>query len=282
MNGFLPTYFGTECNDYHAKIGAMFLVAMVKRIYEPGCQCDYALVLEGGQGAGKSSACRILAGDRYFSDSLPRLGGDEKRISMHLRSKWLIEIAELAAMKRGEVEDIKAFITRRAENYLPSYAKLQVNEPRTCVFVATTNDDRYLKDDTGERRFWPAKVGVIDLEALERDREQLFAEAAYKMRDGYRHWPDHTFEERWIKPEQAKRKVVDPREEIVVAWAVKVSSGRDQLTGREIAAEALGLGPDRYDPVIGKIIGRGMKTAGWLSDHKKTGTIWTRPVRVKE
>jgi predicted P-loop ATPase len=106
-----------------ARIGRWFLIAMVARIFEPGCKCDYMMVLEGEQGIGKSAACRILAGP-WFSDALPDPHkGDPVRLSMHLRGKWLIEIAEMSSISRAEAGALKALLTQTEERCTPKFAR---------------------------------------------------------------------------------------------------------------------------------------------------------------
>jgi predicted P-loop ATPase len=213
----------------------MFFVSMVARIYEPGCKVDYILVLEGPQGAGKSSACRILGGD-WFSDSLS-CDVARKDASQHLRGKWLIEVAELAALNKSEVTQLKSFLTRQVEIYRPPYGRVEIHEPRQCVFLGTTNKDAYLRDETGSRRFWPVRCGEIDLAALARDRDQLFAEAVNAYRANEAWWPDRDFEQVHMLPEQEARFEFDVWEETVSDYLV----GQTRTTVGKVAEECLGF-----------------------------------------
>lgn len=206
LDGWLARYLGVAESEYASMVGAKFLISMVARVERPGCKVDHALMLIGEQGDMKSTACRVLSGDPWFSDQLPHLSGhDEKRLSQHLRGKWLIEIAELSALKNAEIEDVKKFVTRQTEKYLPSYGRHEAIEDRQCVFVATTNEDMPLKDETGDRRWWPVNVGVIDVEGLRRARDQLMAEAFARYAAGEEWWFERSVEKRVVLPEQKQR-----------------------------------------------------------------------------
>lgn len=170
------------------QFGRAWLIAAVARALRPGCKADNALVLEGAQGAGKSSALRALAGEEWFFDGLRDLHG--KDASAGLRGKWIIELPELSAMRRSDAEAVKAFLSRTEERYRPAYGKFEVVEPRRCVFAGTTNRSDYLADDTGGRRFWPVSVGKIDLAGLKRDRDQIWAEAVTAYQTGEPWWLD--------------------------------------------------------------------------------------------
>ncbi len=213
---WMQTYLGASPTKYVAGIGKMFFVAMVARIFSPGCKADYMVILEGLQGIMKSTVCAILGGE-WFSDNLPEnVAG--KDAAQHLRGKWLIEIAEMHAMSKADVAALKAFITRPIEIFRPPYGRKDVHEPRQCLFIGTTNKEVYLRDETGGRRFWPVKVGVthgLDPDALRRDRDQLFAEAVHRFKEREKWWPDKDFEVKHIKPEQEARYDADVWEDVI-------------------------------------------------------------------
>jgi predicted P-loop ATPase len=263
-------YLGAEPSDYGAGIGRMFLIAMVARIYEPGCKADYMPVLEGEQGAGKSRACRVLAGE-WFSDSLPDI--HHKDAKEHLRGKWLIEIAELSAIGRADAEALKAFISRPIERFRASYGRKEVTEPRQCIFVGTTNRSAYLKDETGARRFWPVKVGNINIHALERDRNQLFAEAVAAYRQGTNWWPDGAFERGHIKPEQAKRFEADPWEQTIREFV----AGRERVNVTSIAKDALGLDVGKVGTIEQRRISGVLVDLGWIAGRDNRGRFYAAP-----
>lgn len=186
LDSWVLRYLGVADTPYARAVGKRWLISAVARIFQPGCKADCVLILEGPQGIRKSSALKALS-EPWFTDRLSDLGS--KDAAMETRGVWVIEIAELDTMSRAEVGTIKAFISRTHDRFRPPYGKRLVDLPRQCVFAGSVNPEGgYLKDATGGRRFWPIRCGAIDLEALARDRDQLWAEAVARHRAGEPWW----------------------------------------------------------------------------------------------
>jgi hypothetical protein len=272
LSEWLSTYLGAEQNDYTARIGSMFLIGMVARIMRPGCKLDYMPTIEGDQGLLKSRMCGVLAGE-YFSDHLPDIAG--KECSQHLRGKWLIEVAELRAFSRSAIDHFKEFLTRDTERYRPPWGRKEVHEPRQCVFIGTTNKELYLRDETGNRRFWPVKITKIELENLQRDRDLLFAEAVYRFRNGETWWPDAKFERTKIAAEQEARYEVDVWEhpiELFIKHTAKITIMEIALgaLGFEVVRPGMTVSRDEPQPVRGTPINRLS-----LNDQRRIAAILT-------
>jgi hypothetical protein len=178
--------FGATANRYHVRAGRNMLIAMVARAYRPGCQVDEALVFEGPQGAFKSSALRIIGGE-YFKELTA--DPNSKDFEHQLRGVWLGEFPELHAMRRtDDIARIKQFITNREDHYRPPYAREMRDYPRRIVLCGSTNEDCWIHDPTGGRRFIPIEVDKIDLQWLRENRDQVFAEAVELYKAGRKWW----------------------------------------------------------------------------------------------
>ncbi len=262
-------YLGAENNIYNHSVFRWFLISMVARIYRPGCKADHMLVLEHGQGELKSTACRVLASDEYFSDSLPDIA-QGKEVSQHLRGKWVVEISEMHAFNKAEATALKAFLTRTHERYRPPYASKEVDEPRQCVFIGTSNKEAYLRDETGGRRFWPIKCGNIDIEALREDRDMLLAEAKLAYDAGETWWPDREFEREHIQPQQEARFEFDEWFDSVRVWLETLS----KTSIPAVAIGALSIPIDRLDVGQQRRIAAIMRKLGWVSKRHNNDRWW--------
>ncbi|MGE0830480.1 MAG: VapE domain-containing protein, partial [Hyphomonadaceae bacterium] len=184
LDRWLVHYCAAEDSPYVREVGRVFLIAAVRRAKHPGTKFDSMLILEGEQGAFKSTAVRVLAGrDDWFSDDVP-IGEEGKRVIEATRGKWILEEGELAGMSNRDVEHLKAFCSRVADRGRLAFERRPLDIPRAFVIVGTTNKKSYLSDMTGARRFLPVAVGNIDINALIRDRDQLLAEAVVREAAG--------------------------------------------------------------------------------------------------
>ena len=262
--------------EYLTSVGRAFMVSAVARVLDPGCQADCALVLEGTQGIGKSSALRILAGDEWFSDSLPS-DLKHKDAKDHLRGKWIIELPELAQFKRNEIETVKAFLSRRHEQYRPSYGRHEISYPRQCVFVGSTNENEYLVDVTGNRRFWCVACGTLDLDALLRDRDQLWAEAVSLYLQGT---PWHLTGEvaHFASIEAQSRVTVDPWKALVEGVLQSVLVVQGDVTPGEVM-DRIDLTTEQKHARNAGRVGTILRELGWERGKRDRtrGQLYRRP-----
>ena len=261
-------------------VGEMVLVASVRRMKRPGCKYDYMTVLESGQGKQKSKALAALYGEDNFTDQ-QLLGVTDKQLQEGLRGRWGVEHAELAGLPRAQIEQVKAQLTRQVDRARPAYGRSVLDIARTCVFWGSTNDPNYLRDQTGNRRFLPIPVGRIDVEAILRDRDQLWAEAVWLEDMGFDiALPKSLWEA--AGNEQAKRMRSDPWDDIV---ARDIDDARDhaimasltyyqivttregikeeRITSEYLLAEILGIAKDKLSPDQSSRLGYVMRRLGW-------------------
>jgi len=274
LRSWLQTYMGAADTALHQAVGGLMLVAAVRRVRSPGCKFDQILVLIGEEGKNKSLALETLAGAGNFSDQTI-LTLDDKGQQEALSGVWIYEIADLAGMSKADTEKVKAFASRRVDRARPAYARTRVDKPRRNILCATTNHSTFLKSQTGNRRFWPVEVGRIDLKALERDRDQLWAEAsAVEARGVSLMLPEAL----WGDAGEAQRERLDhdPWEDILSAVAGKTDNGKGKQflspDGRALEARVLSqnllqiflsLPPEKWTDVTAKRVAFIMRRLGW-------------------
>lgn len=271
LDRMLIDYFGADDEPYTHIVGRKFMISMVARIFQPGCQVDTMLILEGEQGIGKSTGLReLVANPDWYTGTLPSL--DSKDAYQQLQGKWLLEVAELDAFSRYESNKIKAFITTAIDRYRAPYAKTPQDYPRQCVFVGTTNDDQYLRDPSGGRRFWPVSCKSVDRDALAGNRDQLWAEAVIAFEAGEQ-WHLDPADEALAQVEQKARFNEDP-------WANSIDEyvwPNARVTIEDILTTALGFQQKDVDQQKRRRVTDHLKAAGW---HRKTSNgkrYWLRP-----
>lgn len=263
LEAWLTTYLGADPTPLNRAIARAFLISAVARGLRPGCQADHVLCLESPQGAGKTETVRTIGG-QWTQENLPDMHSKDGIAA--LAGAWFVELSELAAMSRSEVESVKSFISRRVDKYRPAYGRHAIEQPRRCVFVATTNEGHYLRDRTGNRRFWPVKCTTIDLDALREDRDQLFAEAVHCYRQGEAwHFTDQDVI-RAAQAEQLARVEHDP-------WAADIAAfiaDKSSVTTSEILI-MLDVPRGRTSAPHAKRIAGIMREIGWASREDKSG-----------
>jgi Virulence-associated protein E len=259
LDRWLIDYLGSEDTELNREFGRLALIAAVRRVRRPGTKFDPIIVLEGPMGTQKSKAIETMAGTENFSDQTI-LGARDREQQELLAGVWLFEIAELSNIRKTEVEHIKAFASRTHDRARPAYGRTRVDQPRRCVLFATTNDDQYLK--IADRRFWPVKTTTIDIGALERDRDQLWAEAAQQEAEGASIVLDRSL---WgpAYVEQTAREEHDPWDDILSGVIGTVEQGEERVFSRDLLKTVLEFQTSRLLDRDSKRLSRCMRRLGW-------------------
>jgi predicted P-loop ATPase len=267
LDSWTSKYLGAEDSLVHATIGVRWMLGAVARAFVPGCQMDSAIILEGNQGLGKSSALRILSLG-FFTDELSDVGS--KDASMQLHGNWIVEIAELDAISRADAARVKAFITRRVDKYRPPYGRHVVEQPRQCVFAGSVNHGDYLKDETGGRRFWPVECKLIDFAALARDVEQLWAEAVVRYRNGDSAYIEDAAIAAQVATHTAERYQGDAWDKKIVPWA----QVRESVSVAE-CLEHVGIELSRWSQADANRVAKILKANSFSRKQVREGSIRT-------
>jgi putative DNA primase/helicase len=288
LETWLTYYLGAEDDDpkYLAFVGKKWLTAAVKRIFEPGCKFDHILVMEGKQGEGKSTALEYMAtfeGEAYFTDNIKIADISKDNTIIMLQGSIIVELAELAGFNKKDDEEIKGWIVNKHDKCRRPYDKMVSVFTRQFVLSATTNNYDYLKDPTGNRRYWPLKSSAVDLEAIQRDRKQLWAEAVHWYKSGLYIGP--TEEEKILaKTAQNKRLVVDSWEDHVLEATEKLGMRiYEGFRVRDIFRE-LQMGMRDQDQKSSRRITSILQTNGFENEVKWNGAkserVWLKKMSV--
>lgn len=264
---WLSKYLGAGDTKYARLVGRCYLTALVKRLLVPGCKFDNVVILEGPQGTKKSQSLEALVGRKWFSDT--PIDWHSKDRFLSIQGKWLIELAELDGMQRADVGRVKSFVTSPVDRFRPPYGRGNIEVPRRCVLAGSVNPPElgYLRDETGNRRFWPVRCGKIDLEAILRDREQLLAEAYLWAVGGHRYWPETTEEKALCESEQADRLAPDAWEDAIADHLDNQPPGTTVTTNR-ILRVVIGLDLKDHKPQELTRVGICLRRAGWAVDGR--------------
>lgn len=290
IDHFFGTHFTAQGpTSYIQAVSRNFWISMSARVMNPGCQVDNMVVLEGGQGSGKSRAVRTIGG-LWFAEQ-HESASNPKAFAENLQGKLLVEIAEMDAFSRSEITRVKATISNTSDRYRGAYDRYASDHPRQGIFVGTTNKDDWNKDETGARRFWPiACQGEIDIPAIRAERDQLFAEAAH----AYLSVSATAFEEDrvevradwWTTPadittdEQRKRLDPDVWVDEISDW-LKQNPGITTSSVREVLKEALKISPDDMGKLEQMRAGAALARLGWRRTLRRLDgrptRVWDRP-----
>lgn len=259
LDEFLINHAESNDTEYARIVSSKTLIAAVARVFEPGCKVDTTLVLEGAQGCGKSTLIRSLSPDsNWFSDTELPIGN--KDAYQQLQGVWLYEIGEMSSVANAKKNTLKGFLSSSTDKFRLPYGAKVIDSSRRNIFIGTTNDDQYLNDDSGGRRFWPLKVGNIDTQEIINIRDQLWAEATYR----YFHeepWHLSKEQEKLAIAEQSRRYQHDEWEDEIRLWLEQKEFC--EVTGKYIFQNVFNLKMSMFDRLTQRRISSIMKRLGW-------------------
>jgi predicted P-loop ATPase len=263
LSGLFGHYASAGRTPYTDAVSRCFLIGAIARAMNPGAKVDYMPILEGAQGLKKSEFCKILGGD-YHGEV--RLGLDShKDMVSAMQLIWIGEISEMPHVRRNDVENIKAMVTTTRDIARMPYARLAEHFPRRSVFIGTMNpegDNKYFRDQTGNRRFWPITVGEILTDELIRDRDQLFAEAYHAWESGEPWWITDPVVAKMAEEEQSRRTESEAWSDIIRSWLSRNTS-QMFLSNDAIISSILGIQARHINSGTSKRVHSAMREVGW-------------------
>ncbi|WP_186038052.1 VapE domain-containing protein [Burkholderia gladioli] len=260
------TYLHVADSEYVQLAFMKWMIAAVARVMQPGCKVDNVLILEGRQGWRKSTALKVLAGKQWFTDTPIQIGNKDTYAVM--AGKWIIELAELDSLNKTDSSAAKSFFATETDRFRNFYGKRATDVHRQCVFAGSVNFDAYLKDESGNRRYWPLRCGgLVDIDGIARARDQLWAEAVHLYRRGVV-WHVTEAERPLFEVEQAERYEGDVYEDVIG----KQIAHSSRTTMEEILRDVLRLDSSKWTLPEQRRIGKALKSLGWVRKRESTGS----------
>ena len=264
---FFKSHLSADESEYTQAASKNWWVSMVARIMSPGSQVDNMVILEGVQGARKTSLLREIAGE-WYAEASAAFG--TKDFYQQIQGKLIIEIAELDMFSKSDVNTIKRVVSNTVDEFRAPYERKHAKHPRRCVFVGTTNQDGYLMDETGNRRYWPITVGLVDMDKVKADREQLFAEAMDAFKQGDSWWEMPEME---TKRAQAERLADDPWSDAIEKYINDIQVRITGTTCTEVATKCLDIEIGRLSRKETVRIGKCLRQLGWHPRVIREGNV---------
>ncbi len=279
LNKFFHYYFGAHDTDYTDAVSKNILIGMVRRVYKPGTKVDNMVILEGTQGLLKSTALQALVGIEYYDTT--KEDPSDKDFYLKLQGKMLIELEELDSFRKADVTTLKKMLSTQTDRYRKPYAASPTDNPRTCVFIGTTNKKDYLADSTGNRRYWPIKASKAEVELIKQDREQIIAEAVFRSKTDETHWeiPMQYMDEIYAK-RMSIEKNDDPSLDPWFSGLVQYSERSDTFSITDFLIEYLDFQPKDISKRESNRVGKMLRHIGFYNKATwidgKAHKMWVR------
>ncbi len=284
IDRYLVDYLGAADTPLHRAISRRWFISCVARAMGKGerpVQCDTVLVLAGPQGARKSTSFRVLTGSNWFSDTALDLRSKDSLLA--IKGTCIYELAGLAAVRPRDAETVKAFLSAQTDQFRPPYGRSTICSHRQCVFVGTTNEANFISDPTGARRLWPVTVGRIDVDAIQRDRNMLWAEAVAAWKVGEPWWltPE---EDQTLRESQERYRHEDPRQAAIEQWMEEppnVSRANRGLRIADVLVDVLEMDTDKQGKHHEMRLSGVLQSMGWGKRRRTRGGsrvwVWLPP-----